>query len=392
MKARPGRAKSERVLHTSPPIMQVMRSLAKGRDVLDLSQGVPFFDPPGDCIREALLDLKGLNRYGPDEGDPDLKELISRKLGNRNGITAAPDDGIMVTSGANLGFLNASATVCDVGDDVVLLDPFYFNHHMALDILGIRAVRVPTDDMFMPVPENIERSIGGRTRAIVLVSPNNPTGMTYPKKLVEDVLDICIDREIWLISDETYEGFNFDAPHFSPGSGGEDVPVISLFSLSKSHSLSGWRIGYMSYPPELHEGMLKVQDTTVICPSRISQKVAYYCLKDRPDHLSGHIGSFMRSREMVVDWQKGLEGIISAPRPNGAYYSFPRLLSEGYRGGSMKLVERVLEETGVLLVPGAPFGAEEPPHFRISYGNVMAGELKEALDRLTAFFERLDIS
>jgi aspartate/methionine/tyrosine aminotransferase len=247
--------------------------------------------------------------------------------------------------------------------------------------------RVRTDERFLPVPENIEMSIGKRTKAVVLVSPNNPTGMAYPRKLLEEVLEICIDRSIWLISDETYEGYNYDTPQFSPGSFGEDAPVISLFSLSKNFSLSGWRIGYMSYPSTIHEGLLKVQDTTVICPSRISQKVALHCMRDRPDQLMGHIGSFKRSRDVVDRWMRGLDGTLYAPRPSGAYYSFPRIVTGDHAGGSMKLVERILEETNVLLVPGAPFGADDPPHFRISYGNVGTEELKEALDRLAEFFE-----
>ncbi len=392
LNAHPERVISERVARTSSPIMQVMKSLAKGEGILDLSQGVPFFDPPRECIREALMDLKGSHRYGPDGGDPELKETISGKLRDRNGIDARPEDGIMVTSGANLGFVNASAAVCDIGDEMILLDPFYFNHRMTLDILGIEVKRVETDESFLPVPEIIESSIGERTRAVVIVSPNNPTGMAYPRKVVEEVLEICIDRSIWLISDETYEGYNYDFPHFSPAGLGEDVPVISLFSLSKNFSLSGWRIGYMSYPPELHDGLLKVQDTTVICPSRVSQKVALHCMRDSPDHLLDHIDSFRRSRDVVDRWQRELGGILSAPRPNGAYYSFPRLVSGDHDGGSMKLVERILNETKVLLVPGGPFGADDPPHFRISYGNMATEVLKEALERLTNFFEKADFS
>jgi aspartate/methionine/tyrosine aminotransferase len=385
----PEKGISRRVADTLPPIMQVMKNLARGDDVIDMSQGVPFFDPPMGAVADAVSDLKGLNRYGPDDGDRELKLEISKKLRSRNGVDADPANCIMVTSGANLGFFNAAAAICDVGDEVILLDPFYFNHRMTLDVLGIEAKHVPTDGNYLPDPERLQEEIGPRTRAVVLVSPNNPTGMTYPEKLVNEIIDVCARNGIFLISDETYEGFEYGPDHFSPASSASDPPVISLFSFSKNYALSGWRIGYMTFPGELFESLLKVQDTTVICPSRISQRAALYCLRDHPDFIDRHIQTLNRSRKMVISWLRENDAAVECPEPNGAYYALPRIIGDAFPKDSMALVKDILKKTGVLLVPGTPFGADRPPHFRIAYGNLSESDLRSALDRLSGYFDRI---
>lgn len=378
---------SHRVSSTLSPIMQVMKELAAGKEIIDMSQGIPFFPPPEGTIKNALLDIEGLHKYGPDGGDVELKEEISRKLSRDNTIETDPDTEIMVTSGANLGFFNAAASICDVGDEVLLLDPFYFNHRMTLDILGIKAKHIPTTEHFLPDPDLIRRSIGPRTKAIVSVSPNNPTGMTYPRSIQEELVNICFEEDIFLISDETYEGFEYGLDHFSPASFGPSAPVITLFSFSKNYSLSGWRIGYMVFPSQLHDGLLKVQDTTVICPPRISQRVALQCLKEHPYYLGSHIEELDMSRREIIKWLRKHKPVISCPEPNGAYYALPRVESKNTPSDSMSLVKEILDRTGVLLVPGTPFGKESPPHFRMAYGNISGELLRTALDRLDIYLE-----
>ncbi|MGA1820166.1 MAG: pyridoxal phosphate-dependent aminotransferase [Thermoplasmatota archaeon] len=378
---------SRRVRETLPPIMQVMKGSASEREYLDLSQGVPYFPPPVEAVRSAMEDLSGLHRYGPDGGDAELKEAVAGKLSRDNGVEAGGGMEVMITSGANLGFFNSAAALCDVGDEVVLFDPFYFNHRMTLDILGIRAVHAACDMNHLPDLEALKRAIGPRTKAVVLVSPNNPTGMTCPASLIEELLEFCTERDLFLISDETYEGFEYEGGHFSPASLGGDVPVISLFSLSKSYSLSGWRIGYMVMPGEMYDEFLKVQDTTVICPSRASQRVALHCIRDHPDHLKGYLGDLDRSRKGLIEWLRKRRDVLSCPEPNGAYYALPCVPAADEGTSSMDLVKEILDRTGVLLVPGGPFGADSPPHFRISFGNLEPAAFKEALDTLDRYFD-----
>jgi len=377
---------SHRVKGTLPPIMQVMKGMVSRKDFMDLSQGVPFFPPPDDAVKSALEDVSGLNRYGPDGGDAELRDAVVEKLSRENGIELDGGMEVMITSGANLGFFNSAAALCDVGEEAVLFDPFYFNHQMTLDILGISSVHAPTDDGYLPDIEALKRSIGPRTKAIVLVSPNNPTGRTCPRGMVEEILEICIEKGLFLISDETYEGFEYEGGHFSPASLGGDVPVISLFSLSKNYSLSGWRIGYMVMPDPMYDDMLKVQDTTVICPSRASQRVALHCIRDHPCHLDRFLGDLDRSRRRSITWLRKRKEHLSCPDPDGAYYVFPRFLGAEKGLSSMDLASEILDRTGVLLVPGGPFGADDPPHFRLSFGNLEPEAFAEALDALDGYF------
>ena len=384
------RGGSSRVLSTHPPIMQIMKSLKRGEEVIDLSQGIPFFDPPEAPIRRALSGVYDSHRYGPDGGDPDLLEAISKKLGSVNSIDAAASGGIMVTPGANMGFFMSAASLCDHGDEVILIDPYYFNHRMSLDILGVRSVHVPTDGEGIPDIDSLRSSVNERTRAVVVVSPNNPTGCVYDEPILRGIADLCGEEGIVLISDETYEDFHYDSGHFSPGSlAGEDLDVVSLFSLSKSYGLSGWRIGYMSFPESLYDSLLKVQDTTTICASRIGQVAALECIRTGPEHLKDHLPVMRRNRDAVSSWLWENSSVLRSPDPRGAFYSFPGIVDERWKAmGSMELSRVILERGGVLVVPGEPFGADKPPHFRISYGNVLPHTLGEGLERISDVLSR----
>lgn len=380
---------SERVAGTHPPIMQSVKSLVGDRDVIDLSQGVPYFDPPEEAVRRGIEDLKGSHRYGPDGGDNDLLSELGDRLSRRYRTDCDPSINLMVTPGANMGFFSVISTICNPGDEVILLDPYYFNHRMALDILGVKAVHVPTDVRYHPVPDLIEERLNERTKAVVLVTPNNPTGAVYREGEIRRIFDICSGRGIFLITDETYEDFVYEGKHFSGGDlFDDDSPLISLFSLSKAYGISGWRIGYVLFPSWMHDGLLKVQDTTVICPTRISQRVAYHMLRMYPDPLSDEIGYLGKSRSLVNGFLERMGYVLAAPRTDGAFYSFP-----GFAGDvgmdSMGVVKRILDETSVLTVPGGPFGSDDPPFFRISFGNVESSDLSESLDRLEDFLPRL---
>ncbi|MFO8051551.1 MAG: aminotransferase class I/II-fold pyridoxal phosphate-dependent enzyme, partial [Thermoplasmatota archaeon] len=232
---------SRRIRMTLPPIMQVMKRMG-GSAEHDLTQGVPFFAPPEEALEKTFDGVSALNRYGPDGGDPELKEEVSRKLKRENGMERDPLTEIMITSGANCAFVNAAAAVCDPGDDVLLLSPYYFNHFMTLDMLGAKQRICPMGEGLLPDVENVESYIGPRTKAVVVVSPNNPAGVSYPGELMEDLVELCREKGIWLISDETYDRFVYGTDHTSPGSIGDEPPVISLYSFSKVFGMSGWRV------------------------------------------------------------------------------------------------------------------------------------------------------
>lgn len=381
---------SRRVRDTHPPIMQTMKSMPRGRDTADLSQGIPFFGPPRGILREAMEEAESTGRYGPDAGDTDLRSAISDRVRNRYGYRPDPEKEVMVTPGANMAFFEVAAAICDPGDEIVLFSPYYFNHRMSLDILGLRTRMVPTDENFHPKVEELREIINERTRAVVLVTPNNPTGAVYPRSTIREIAEICKDSGIYLITDETYEDFVYRGNHFSGCELMGDLPgVISLFSLSKAYGISGWRIGYSVFPEHLFDNMLKVQDTTVICPTRISQRLAYRLLVAHPGPLVDDIDYLEKSSQMVNDWLGNHRGILGSPRTEGAFYSFPAVLKDIGKD-SLSIVKKILSECGVIVVPGSPFGAEGPPRFRISFGNVKHDKLKESLERLDGWLEDLN--
>src|SRR3990170_3496814 len=216
--------------------------------------------PPPAALKgiPAFLENGAHHKYVPDAGLPSLRKAFEEKLRAENGIDAAFGRRIFVTAGANQGFVNALLCLCDPGDEVILLSPYYFNHEMAVRLAGCRVVCVPVDERLQPDLPAIAAAITERTRAIVTVSPNNPTGAVYPRETLAAIHPLCAERRIYHVSDEAYEYFTYDgARHFSPGSlGGEHV--ISLYSLSKAYGMASWRVGFLVAPEHLSRDLMKI--------------------------------------------------------------------------------------------------------------------------------------
>ena len=196
---------------------------------ISLGQGVVGFGPPPAALREIPGFLRRVphNRYIPDAGLPELRKAFEEKLRAENGIDAPFERRILVTAGANQAFLNAILVLCDPGDEVILLSPYYFNHEMAVRLAGARPVCVPTDETFQPRLSSIEAAVTRKTRAVVTVSPNNPAGVVYPRETLTAVNRLCAERGIVHVSDEAYEYFTWErASHHSPGSGGNGDHTI----------------------------------------------------------------------------------------------------------------------------------------------------------------------
>jgi len=398
-----------------PPVIQQMAAIAAGRPgTISLFQGVPFFPPPPEALGKISGQMVGgsaaaksaahdglpgqpeqipggrsetisIHRYCTDAGEPALREALAEKLRRENGIDADPSDGIMVTHGANQGFFNAAACVAGVGEEVILLRPYYFNHEMALRILGIVPVFVDSAGNGRPDTEALRRAITERTRAIVTISPNNPTGAVYPERALRQINDLCGEHGIYHLSDEPYEYFLFDgARHFSPGALSSDSGdfTISFFSFSKSYGMSGWRIGYMTHPPEMAADLLKVQDTIVICPTVPAQRLALECLGTGKNYPLSFMPRIRESREIV---KKALiemteEGSLDFIPGQGGYYFYATL--NGRKIDSFEAARRLAVEHGVLTVPGGAFGAPgNEAWLRISYGSAAPAAAEEGMGR-----------
>jgi aspartate/methionine/tyrosine aminotransferase len=271
--------------------------------------------------------------------------------------------------------------VADVGDEVILQTPYYFNHEMAVRIAGCVPVCVETDERYQLRPDAIAAAITPRTRAIVTVSPNNPTGAVYPEADLRAVNRLCAERGIYHIHDEAYEYFTYGAGRpFSPGSIPGSAPhTIGLFSLSKAYGFAGWRVGYMVLPVELQVAVRKIQDTNLICPTVAAQAAALAAIRVGEPYCASKTRDLPGVRDIAVRELARVADLCSAPRSEGAFYLFLRI-----RSGldPLKLVERLVREHGVAAIPGTAFGVQKGCSLRVAFGALEKSTAAEGIGRL----------
>lgn len=375
----------------SPVIPIVAQWTAQTPGTISLGQGVVHYGPP-ESVFTTLADpaIQGdhTDRYGPVVGDQALLNAIEHKLLVDNGISLAAGDGkgdsgseVVVTAGANMGFLNAILAIADVDDEIILLTPYYFNHHMAIEIAGCRVVEVPTDRDSQPVVADIAAAITDRTRAVVTISPNNPTGALYREEVLRQINSLCQQRGIFHLSDEAYEYFIYDeARHFSPGSiAGAAEHTISLFSLSKTYAMAGFRIGYQVLPKRLSVAVKKVQDTNLICPPRVCQQAALAAMQVGPEHCQQYVPELQQVRDRAIDRLQTLGERCQISRPEGAFYLFLHLDSSQ---DDVTLTEQLIRQHQVAVLPGSAFGASASCSLRLSFGALNGQTVIDGIDRL----------
>jgi aspartate/methionine/tyrosine aminotransferase len=375
---------ARRIADVQAPIIPIIGQLIRQHPgTISLGQGIVSYGPPP----EALAVLRSFprsaddHRYGPVEGEPGLVDAIRRKLAAENGIDVAEGRRIVVTAGGNMAFVNAVLAVTDPGDEVILLAPFYFNHDMAIVMAGCRSVPVATDDRYQLRVDAIAAAITPRTRAVVTISPNNPSGAVYPEGTLREVNALCAARGIFHIHDEAYEYFTYEGtPHFSPGSiAGSGPHTISLYSLSKTYGMAGWRIGYMVIPESLFEAVNKIQDTNLICPPIVSQAVARAALETGSSYCRARVRELAAVRPLVLDTLASIPDVCTVPTPEGAFYCLIRV----HTGlDPLALVGRLVAEHHVAAVPGTAFGLMEGCYLRVSYGALDRETVVEGTARL----------
>ena len=377
-----------------PPIDALNTRMAElnsaGGDVISLGQSVPFFGPPPemvDAVREALDGFgPRLHTYGPDAGIAELRNALADKLGSFNGLDLDPASQILVTPGSNQAFMVAMLTILDHGDEVAIASPYYFNHHMAVELCGgvVREIPLSEETGFQMRMEDIEGVLNERTRAVVIVSPNNPTGAVYEPLEVETMTRELASRGIFVISDDAYEAFCYDGVrHVSPASLVDSADrVITLGSLSKTFGMTGWRIGYLAGSADLIRQALKVQDAMAICAPIVSQVAATAALDQMPEYPLGMIPELEERRRLFEETLAGIAE-LHWQKTDGALFAMVRADVES---GDRELAWDLLERGNVLTVPGSAFGAQWKEFVRISYGCSPRDRYEEALARLVEFF------
>ena len=350
---------------------------------ISLGQGVVHYGPPAaavDAVR-AALGAATTHEYQPVAGLPALRERMAAKVAAENGIDLARGSRVMVTAGGNMAFMHAvMATTCP-GDEIILPVPFYFNHEMAIEMAGCRAVRVATDDRYQLRLDAIEDAVTARTRAIVTISPNNPSGAVLHEADLRTLNTFCRERGIYHFSDEAYEYFTYgDARHASPGSFPDAAAhTLSLYSLSKAYGFAGWRIGYVVYPEHLDAAMMKSQDTILICPTVASQLAAIAALEVGRQHCEPHVRALAEIREIVVSRLGELAPLAQVPAADGAFYCLLRVATAI---DPLVLAERLIREHQVAVIPGTAFGMTDGCYLRVAYGALQKETVAEGIGRL----------
>jgi len=381
---------SQRILAVQSPIIPVVGELIRNTPgTISLGQGVVSYPPPARAFEQIsrFLANPDLHKYQAVYGIPDLLALIEKKLVSENGIEAGPGSRIVVTAGGNMAFVNALLAIADPGDEIILNTPYYFNHEMAITMANCKAVLVPTDENYQLQPGLIAEAITGKTRAVVTISPNNPTGAVYPEAVLREVNNICRERSIYHVSDEAYEYFTYgEAKHFSPGSIADSSHTISLFSLSKAYGFASWRIGYMVIPEDLFEAVNKIQDTVLICPSVISQFAAVGAIQEGRSYCLEKLKQLEEVRRLVIEELEKLGDYCNVPPADGAFYFLVKLNTDL---SPLKLVEKLVREHGVAAIPGNAFGMEKGCYLRLAYGALQKETVAEGIGRFVQGIENI---
>lgn len=384
---------SSRLLAVQPPVIPIVAELLREHPgTISLGQGVVHYGPPAEHVARRLAEFAREpenNKYQAVHGIGPLVAALEDKLRREHGVVVGSERRVVVTAGGNMAFANAILAIADVGDEVILPTPFYFNHEMAVTIAGCRPVRVPTDPATFQLDVGaIEAAITPRTRVIVTISPNNPTGVVYPEATIRAVNDLCRARGVFHIHDEAYEYFTWNgARHFSPASiAGAEAHTICLHSLSKSYGFASWRIGGMLIPAGLFDAVRKVQDTILICPPVVSQYAALGALDAGPAYVREHLSAIGEVRGIVLAELASLDrDRVQLAAADGAFYAFIRVRPRE-RMTSMQLVERLVREHGVAVIPGTTFGIEDGDDdtctIRASYGSLRKESVLEGIGRL----------
>ncbi|WP_254216688.1 aminotransferase class I/II-fold pyridoxal phosphate-dependent enzyme [Synechococcus sp. CCY 9618] len=397
MAAAPLAAAGRMAAVADPVIARVGALVRRCPGTLSLAQGMVAWAPPPGVAQAVVAALEAadprLDRYGAVQGETPLLEAVRQELTDLRGLDLEGSD-LLITAGSNMAFSAIAQVICDPGDEVLLPLPFYFNHAMAIRLAG--GVPVPVPAGLVPDPERLAAAITCRTRAVVTISPNNPSGMVMPPDVLAAINALCARHGLFHISDEAYADFVHGAvPHRSPGrQPGSGAHTVSLFSLSKAYGMAGWRVGYAAVPRQLTGALAKVQDTVLICPPQVSQTAALAALEAGPAWCRRPITALGERRGQLLAAVAAARGAGQAVEllgpPDGAFYG---LLRFPCRLEGPRLMERLVLEHGVAVLPGDSFGAPTAGGqglLRLSYGMLAAADLEEALARLFRGLQALE--
>ncbi len=358
---------------------------AQGIDVINFAAGEPDFDTPQhikDAAKKAIDE--GFTKYTPTPGTAELKKAICEKLKKDQGLDYGPEH-VIVSCGAKHSLFNAILSLCDKDEEVIIPSPYWVTYPELVKLANATPVYLRTreENGFKIDPNDLKKVVSRKTKVIIMNSPSNPTGAAYHENELKEIAKIAFSDGIYVVSDEIYEKVLYDGlKHSTLASFGKEQTLI-INGVSKSYSMTGWRIGYAAGPAHVVSAMNRLQSHSTSNPTSISQKAAVAALRGGDDCIKPMVKAFQERRDYIVDRLNAIPK-VSVRKPEGAFYVFPNISRLGIP--SAKLSQMLLEEAHVALVPGAPFGSDD--HIRLSYATSMEN-IKKGLDRIEAFLKKI---
>jgi aspartate aminotransferase len=391
-----------RVSRIAPSPTLAMTAMAKamaaqGLDVVDFSSGEPDFDTPEPVKAAAEAAIRaGFTKYTPSSGIDELRQAIIDKLQSEQGLRYEKQQ-VLVSCGAKHSLYNIAEALLEAGDEIIIPTPYWVSYADQALLNDATPVLLPTSEAqgYAINPDELQRLVTPRTKAIIINSPCNPTGATYDLKTLEAIAGIAVRHKILIISDEIYEKVLYDgATHTSIATLSPEVAAqtVIINGVSKAYAMTGWRIGYAAGPKDLLTAMANIQSQSTSNPCSISQKAAVAALKLGGPFTEQMVVEFDRRRKVMVDRLNSIPG-VTCRMPAGAFYAFPNISGVLKRRGPdgpvntpQELANYLLKHAQIAVVPGEPFGSHQ--HIRLSYATSMDA-IRRGLDRIAAAFQAL---
>jgi aspartate aminotransferase len=395
-----GIAKRALAIKPSPTLATAAKAKAmkaQGIDVVDFGVGEPDFDTPENVKQAGIKAIQsGFTKYTPAGGTDELKEAVVEKFKKDNGLHYEKSQ-VLISCGAKHSLYNIAEALFNPGDEVIIPSPYWVSYPDQVLLNDAVPVIVETteEEGFKLSAKKLEEAITKKTKALVLNSPSNPTGLAYDKKTLEEIAAIAVRHKTYVISDEIYEKLIYDGfKHFSIASFGQEVKDLTIVvnGVSKSHAMTGWRIGYAAGPKDVITAMANIQSQSTSNPASISQKAAVEALRGPQDFIRTMNIEFDKRRKYMVERLNKIKG-MSCLMPVGAFYAFPKvsqLYGKSVNGrriaNSSELAAYLLEEAKVALVSGDAFGADA--YIRLSYATSLEN-ITKGLDQIEQAVARL---
>ena len=356
---------------------------AKGHDIIHLEIGEPDFDTPQNIIDAAKKAMsEGFTHYGPSAGMPDVRQAMADYVSSDRKVTVSPDQ-IVVTPGAKPIIFFTALALLDPGDEVIYPNPGFPIYESMINYIGAKRVplRLREEQGFAFDPDELESLVTDRTKLVIINSPQNPTGGMLPPEVLERLAALAVERDFYVLADEIYSQIIYEGEHQSIYAyDGMPERTIILEGHSKSYAMTGWRLGYGVFPPEMATSVARLQTNSTSCTCSFTQIAGMEALRGPQDSVRAMVEEFRARRDLIVDGLNAIDG-FSCHKPRGAFYVFPNITGTGRASKDMENL--LMDEAGVAVLSGTSFGEYGEGYIRLSYANSQ-DNIRRALERIAS--------